>query len=527
MEQNVIFQQQNGNGVNPPANPPVNAPTQPLQTPSLPTSSQIPPQPTVPQQPSPFMSQSGLPSQPPISTMPGSVPPIPPITPTPPPPPSRFSGLPGVSGFPLWVKIAAGIVGFIFLFFIITIMFSSKKTASNEKVTLEYWELWENKSTLDQLLSDFHKQYPNITINIVVADPKQYSDRVQARIKAGTGPDIFSYHNSWVPELLSVLSPLSTDAISVSDFNKYFYPVAQKDLTHRGAIYGIPFEIDTLALFINDDILQAAGGKPPTTWDSFNSITSTTTVKDSDGKIKTAGAAMGTYDNIAHASDIMAMLFAQNGANQTNLTSTLKNSTDALSFYSSFAINQGASVWDNTLPNSLVAFAQGNVAMIFGYSYDIFTIRVMNPTLKFSVYQVPRLPGRQITTASYWVQGVSARSKHQKEAMLLMHFLAQKETEEKLYALESKTRPFGEPYARVDLANTLKDDPMVYPFVAQAKTATSTYFSSNTNDSGINAQMNGYLGNAIRSLFNSTSADSAITTLAQGVSQILGQYGIQ
>src|SRR5439155_20068438 len=105
--------------------------------------------------------------------------------------------------------------------------------------------------------------------------------------------------------------------------------------------------------------------------------------------------------------------------------------------------------------------------------------------------------------------------------------LAQKDTEEKLYALESKTRPFGEPYARVDLADTLKDDPMVYPFVAQAKTAVSTYFSSNTNDSGINAQMNGYLGNAIRSLFNAASADSAITTLAQGVSQILGQYGIQ
>lgn len=519
MEQNVIFQQQGGNTPNPPVNPP----SQPLQAP--PNIPPIPPQPVSPLQPPSFMAQTGLPSQPAMSGIPSAS--QPPIPPTPPQPPSMLSGLPSISGFPLWVKIAAGIAGFIFLFFIITIIFSGKKTASNEKVTLEYWELWENKSTLDQLFSDFHKLYPNITVNVVVADPKQYADRLQTRIKGGNGPDLFTYHNSWVPEFLSVLSPLSTDAISVSDFNKSFYPVAQKDLTHRGAIYGIPLEIDTLALFVNNDIIQAAGGKIPSTWDSFNSITATTTVKDADGKIKTAGAAMGTYDNISHASDIVAMLFSQNGANQINLTSTLKNATDTLNFYASFAANSNVSVWDNTLPNSLVAFAQGNVAMVFGYSYDIFTLRVTNPTLNFSVHPVPHLPSRQITTASYWVQGVSARSKHQKEAMLLMHYLSQKDTEEKLYSLEAKTRPFGEPYARVDLANTLKDDPMVYPFLSQAKTAVSTYFSSNTNDTGINAQMNGYLGNAIRAMLTNTSAESAITTLALGVSQILGQYGVQ
>lgn len=515
MEQNVIFQQQNSTPVTPPANPPSQVP----QTP--PVIPPIPPQPAVPVQPASFISPNGLPAQPGVSGLPpASQPPIPP-----PPPPG--AGLPSVSGFPVWLKIAAGVVGFIFLFFIITILFSGKKSTTDQKVTLEYWELWENKSTLDQLFSDFHKQYPNITVNVIVADPKQYADRLQTRIKAGNGPDLFTYHNSWVPELLPVMSPLSTDAISVNDFNKSFYPVAQKDLTHRGAIYGIPLEIDTLALFVNDDILQAAGGKVPTTWDEFPQFASATTVKDSDGKIKTAGAAMGTYDNISHASDIVAMLFAQNGANQNDLTSTMKNSVNTLNYYSSFASNSNISVWDNTLPNSLVTFAQGNAAMIFGYSYDIFTLRVMNPLLKFSVHQVPHLPGRQITTASYWVQGVSARSTHQKEAMLLMHFLAQKDTEEKLYSLEAKTRPFGEPYARVDLADTLKNDPMVYPFVSQAATAVSTYFSSNTNDTGINAQMNGYLGNAIRSMLTSTSADSAITTLAQGVSQILGQYGVQ
>lgn len=529
MEQNVIFQQPNSQNINPPA--------QPQQTPQVP---QIPPvQPTVPQTPPPVPQQpiGGIPnpvspqnpspqsSFPGVGAPPPSMPPIPPTPPAPPSPSPLSSLFP--DGVPLWAKIVGGVVGFLFLFFILIILLPKGSTTSNEKVTLDYWELWESKSTLDQLFADFHKQYPNITVNVIAADPKQYADRLQARIKAGTGPDLFTYHNSWVPELRSVLAPLSTTAITTDEFTKSFYPVAQKDLVHRSAIYGIPLEMDKLALFVNNDILQASGAKPPSTWPEFNNIAANTTVKDASGKIKTSGAAMGTYDNIAHASDIVAMLFAQNGANQLDLTSTMKNSTDTFNFYASFATNSDASVWDNTLPNSLVAFAQGNAAMVFGYSYDIFTLRVMNPTLKFSVYPVPHLPNRQITTASYWVQGVSARSKHQREAMLLMHYLAQKDTEEKLYSLEAKTRPFGEPYARMDLADTLKDDPLVYPFISQAKTAQSTYFSSNTNDSGINAQMNGYLANAIRSMFTSTDVKTIVNTLAQGVSQILGQYGIQ
>src|SRR5258708_1252058 len=217
----------------------------------------------------------------------------------------------------------------------------------------------------------------------------------------------------------------------MNEFKTAFYPVAQTDLLYRGAIYGIPLEIDTLALFVNNNIIQVAGVAAPKTWDDFNKIASVTTVKDQAGKLKTAGAAIGTYDNISHASDIIAMLFAQNGARQTDLTTTKQNAIDVLNFYTFFAANSATSIWDTTLPDSISVFAQGNAAMIFGYSYDIFTLRVMNPTFNFSVYPVPHLPNRAITTASYWVQGVSIKSSHQKEAMLLLHFLAQKDTEEK------------------------------------------------------------------------------------------------
>jgi len=481
-EQNVVFQN----------------PQQGQQPPIL---SQIPPPPSVP---SPSVAPTPLETQPPA----------------PPPPPS--GGL--FDTIPLSVKAIIGGVGLLIVIIVFSLFVFTNRNTKNAKVTIEWWGLWEDSTVMQSVISDFEKKYPNIIVTYKKEDPKQYSQRLITRIQNDTGPDIFRFHNSWVRVLRPVLAPLSTDAITADEFKKSFYPVAQKDLVKNGAIYGIPLEIDTLSLFVNNSLFKAAGAAVPATWEAFANTARALTVKDDTGKIKTAGAALGTFDNITHASDIISLLFIQNNADINDLEKTKKNAIDTLNFYTSFAKDQG-NVWDNSLDNSIVAFYKGNLAMFFGYSYDYFTLKTVNPTLDFQVYPVPHLPNRTITIASYWVEGVSAKSKHQKEAMLLMQFLAQKETEQKLFSLESKSRLFGEPYANVSLADSVKDNPYVASFISQANNATSTFFSGETYDTTINAQMNGYLGNAVKSLFIDTSPESAVNTLSQGVSQVVSQYG--
>ena len=107
-----------------------------------------------------------------------------------------------------------------------------------------------------------------------------------------------------------------------------------------------------------------------------------------------------------------------------------------------------------------------------------------------------------------------------------MKFLAQKDTQSKLYSDEAGARTFGEPYARVDLgAEFALDNQYLYPFLKQAKTAVSSFFVDGTYDNGLNSQMNTYLGNAVNSIFNNISPETAVDTLSQGVSQVLKQYG--
>ncbi len=454
-----------------------------------------------------------------------AVPPSPPVVSSPPPsmpPPSP------PSSFPI-KKLLIGIVAVLIaggLLFLIISGVSSFFNKKPEKVTLTYWGLWEDKNTMQSIISDFGHKYPTITIEYVQQDSDQYQQRLLTRVKNGTGPDIFRFHNTWVLPLSGILLPMSSDVITPAEFKTNFYPVAYSDLVKNGAIYGIPIEIDNLALFVNEDILKASGRQVPTDWNDFTRAAQEMTVKDSDGKIKTAGAALGTYSNITHAPDIISLFLAQSGAKFTDFTATSANAQKAFEYYTGFAKSSN-NVWNDTLDESIIAFSKGNLAMYLGYSWDIFTIKSMNPNLNFGVYPVPHLPGRDMTIASYWVEGVSAKSKHQKEALLFMKYLTQKETEQKLFAEESKTRLFGEPYARTDLAASVKDNPLVAPFVSQAATAVSSPFiqvNAKAEDS-FNAVLNGYMENAINSLLSNSSVQTVVATLAQGVNSVLNQYG--
>lgn len=424
-----------------------------------------------------------------------------------------------------FVKIIIGLLVFLFVgFLLFRFIMPMFMMQSKEKVTLAYWGLWEDSQTMQAVINDFQKEQPTIEVIYTKHDIKQqYRERLLARTQTELGPDIFQFHNTWVSQLSSLLLPLPTNVMSKETLQTDYFPVVQQDLVRNGALYGVPLGIDTIALFVNTDILEASGGTIPQTWNDFDKAARMLTVKDETGAIKTAGAALGTFDNITHAPDIISLLLIQNGADMRNLASTKQNAIDAFDFYTAFAKGD-ANVWDDTLEPSVLSFAKGNLAMYFGYSWDIFTIQALNPQLKFVVTSVPHLPDREITVASYWAEGISTATRNQKEAFTFLQFLAKKEIAQKLFTEESKKRLFGQPYARVDLAETLKDNAVVYPFVSLAKNAKSSFFASDTFDNGLNTQMNSYLGNAIRAILGNTSTQTAVDTLAQGIAQVLAQY---
>lgn len=426
--------------------------------------------------------------------------------------------------------VVGGVIALVFMF-IVPRFFPSKPGAAE----LTYWGLWEDPAVMNEIIADFNREYPQIKVKYERQDIRglgKYIDRLTTRIQNGTGPDIYRYHSSWPIELKGYLLPLPATTVNALQLDSQYYNVVKKDIKINGAYYGVPLQIDTLALFINDDLFKAADIKAaPTTWNELTDMAATLTVPDEQGNIKTAGVALGTFDNIVHASDIISLLFVQNRADLYNLAGpTKQNAIDALGvYYTYFAKGDEegrGKTWDANLENSKVAFANGSLAMYFGYSWDVLDISGRNPELNYSVHPVPQLPpDRKETIASYWVEGVSSKTKHSKEAFLFLQFLGKRETLEKLYALESKQRMFGELYPRRDMKSLLSKNPLIAPFLNQADDAVSTPFSSDTYDDAMNAALNTYLGNAVNSILNnSSSPESAIDTLGAGETQVLDKY---
>lgn len=417
------------------------------------------------------------------------------------------------------------------LFFIVPLF--SKPSGT---VTLTWWGVWEDKSAFAGVISDFERTHPKIKISYEKQDIKSlghYIDRLTTRIQNGTGPDIYRFHNSWPIQLQGYLAPLPQSVLAATQLETQYYNTVKRDMKYGNAYYGVPLGVDTMALFVNNDLLAAAGVAPPKTWNDVLKIVPTLTVLDADGKIQTSGIALGTYDNIVHASDIISLILIQDGVDIYNIGGqTRQKAIDALgTFYAYFSkgdANGDGHVWDSSLAQSNVMFAQGNLALYFGYSWDAQDFKNRSPNLNFSVIPVPQLGNKTQTISSYWAEGVSAKSKHQKEAFEFLTYISKKESLEKMYAAQAKTRLFGELYPRRDMKNLLKSNALIMPFLDQADNAVATPFSSDTYDDAMNTALNTYLGNAIRSIVDgNTSPESAVDALGQGEAQVLGRYNVQ
>lgn len=416
----------------------------------------------------------------------------------------------------------------IFILLAVGLFFGGKYLLTNfgppAQVTLTYWGLWEDTPILQGVLTDFQKQNPGVTVKYTKESPRQYRERLSSAIDRGQGPDVYRFHNTWVAMLRNQLALVPATVMTSAEFSNTFYPVAASNLVAGQSVYGIPMEIDGLGLYYNEDLFAAAGVTVPTTWEDILNMVPKLTVK-SGTTITTSAIALGTTGNVENFSDILATMMLQNGASL--ITPTSKEAEEALTFYRKFANpSDPVYTWNETLDNSVYAFATGKVAMIMAPSWRAFDIKQINPNLHFKIVPIPQLPGNTVTWASYWVEGVSAKTKYPKQAWQLVKYMTSRDVVTRLYTEEAKARLFGEPYARVDLANTVAADPFVGAYVTGAPHAKSFPLASRTFDNGLNDKMIKYMTDAVNGMAAGSAPGAVLQTMAAGFTQVLGQYGL-
>lgn len=439
----------------------------------------------------------------------------------PPPPPS--------AGFNKRLIIVAVLIVVLLISLSVGIFLAVRPKKVVEQIVLTYWGLWEEEAVMQTVINDYQSSHPNITIQYSMQSPKEYRQRLQAAISRGEGPDIFRFHNTWVPMIVKELAPIPEAAYPYEEFKKTFYPIASRDLTVNNQLVGIPIMIDGLVMYYNATLLDEAGVAIPSTWDEFEAAVQKMTVKNEAGEIVIAGAALGTTENIEHFSDIVGLMLYQNSADPSNVKMPSLSGGEAiqaLTYYALFA-QPPNNVWDAKQGNSIVAFAGGKVAFIFAPSWEIFAVKAMSPDLVFGVAPVPQLTGaNKVTWGTYWVEGVSSGSKYQAEAVEFITYLSSRDVMTKLFAESSKTRLFGNPYSRTDLADEMRKNNFLVPIVDSAPHMYSWYVSSRTQDEGINDRIIAYFRNALNAIYQGSSPEGELQTVSAGVTQVMSDYSL-
>jgi len=289
-----------------------------------------------------------------------------------------------------------------------------------KSVSLKFIGPYDNASEWNGIISKFkaYKRNPEgdfINVNISyericnpICKASDYEETIKKRQFEGNGPNIFMVFNTWIPKYKSEIVP--NKSMSINQFKETFVNVTVDDLTEGKTIYALPFYVDTLALFYNEDkfVNEDFIDEYPKNWNEFEDYVEKLTKFDEDGNIKVAGAAFGGGSNVARSQDVLMLLVMQNNMRHGGNVASFNNigSKPAVEFYTSFTNPEKRFyTWNEDQMYSIDAFTQRKAAMMINYSYGIENIiSKTGNTLNFKVAPIPQADkDNKVNYASYWV----------------------------------------------------------------------------------------------------------------------------
>ena len=291
-------------------------------------------------------------------------------------------------------------------------------TTSQQTITV--WGLWHESRYLTNTIKAFTDQTGVKVQYKKIASVAAYERELLTALAEGRGPDVFVIHHTWVDGKRGILAAAPTTVVDPRAVQDEFVDVVSKDVVRDGLVYALPVSVDTLAMYYNKDLFNDAGiAKPPETWTDFQRMVEKLTTVNRLGTIQQSAAAIGTAANVNRGPDIVQLLMMQSGLpiinDRGNVDVSNADGERSLTFYTDFA-NRGKKIytWNLQQDFSIDAFAEGDTAVMFNYSYHIPTVQAKNPRLNFSLGRMPQIAGSAVENhsnfAAYWPYAVSNSS---------------------------------------------------------------------------------------------------------------------
>jgi multiple sugar transport system substrate-binding protein len=170
------------------------------------------------------------------------------------------------------------------------------------ELTFMMWGAPEELAVWNQIVQDFQAQQPNITVKVEVSDWEAYWEKVKTMLAASTPPDLFAMDAPLYLDYQSrgVLKNLQPYLDQNPDLLKDVYPQTLEAYKLADGYYGLPRDFQTIVLFYNTDMFDAAHVAYPTadwTYEDLRTAAKQLTLDtNGDGKIEQYGFYSDLWD---------------------------------------------------------------------------------------------------------------------------------------------------------------------------------------------------------------------------------------
>ncbi len=303
--------------------------------------------------------------------------------------------------------------------------------AQDQPTEIKYmmWGSPEELAVWQTLVDNFQQSNPNIHVTVDVSDWDSYWDKLQTLFAGGTPPDVFAMdaplYLDW--QSRGVLLNLQPYLDATPGFLDDFYPVTLQVYQRDDGYYGLPRDFQTVVLYYNKDMFDAAGMDYPTddwTLDDLRAAAQKLTLdSNGDGITDQWGFATDLWDMELFWSE---MIWDHGGSIiSDDHTQTLINeggAKDAWSFISSMALD------DKSMPDPNQSqqfggdpFAAGVAAMTTIGHWVVPQYAGLN--FKWDVAAFPAGPAGRATSVNSAGIVVASGSQHPDQAWELVKYV--------------------------------------------------------------------------------------------------------
>lgn len=188
-------------------------------------------------------------------------------------------------------------------FFVLCLFLGCLSAAlAQTSVTFMAWGSPEELAVWQTIADEFNKTHPDIKVNVDVSDWDAYFNKLQTLFAGGTPPDVFAMDAPLYPDwqsrgVLKNLQPYLDADPGVLDG---VYPVTLQAYQTPEGYFGLPRDFQTIVLYYNKDMFDAAGVDYPTDdWtlqDMREAAKKLTADTDGDGQVDQWGFWSDFYD---------------------------------------------------------------------------------------------------------------------------------------------------------------------------------------------------------------------------------------